>query len=176
MGDNECPVCYNEYEETRYEIGCGNKHTICHKCEWTMREMAPRLDGIRDLEDTYRPIICPMCRVVEKTAGERSMVSMKNELRQMYVEYFILRCRVTGDTTAVHAQRESRQLVPVPIQAPRAPVRHLKGKCSYDGIGCGTKGKTSLLCGNAITPGNQCTSFLCRRCRVTNTRCRTCVP
>jgi hypothetical protein len=176
MNDNECCVCYNVFGATRYKIGCGNGHEICHDCEWTMREKAPVIDGIRDPEDTHRPLTCPMCRVVEKTAGERSFESMQNELRQIYLEYFLLKCRVAGDTRSIHAQQETRQLVPVPITPPRAPrARSFKGKCMYDGAGCTTKGKTSLMCGITSSAGIQCTGFLCRRCKSIYSACSICV-
>ena len=46
-GDNMCPICYEEFDETRFELPC--RHRFCRDCigQWARRTPNPT---------------CPMCR------------------------------------------------------------------------------------------------------------------
>jgi len=73
----ECPICYTN--APTYVINCGStvEHKVCDTCEITMRMKEPATSKGRLLK-------CPMCRITEKEPGERSSISYKYELSQLY--------------------------------------------------------------------------------------------
>ncbi len=84
--ENSCPICFNEFENNKYEINCGakSKHVICNSCESTMR-LATRPEYRVRKGQTTRQIKCPLCRGVETVENPRSAESYKAELESLYV-------------------------------------------------------------------------------------------
>ena len=111
----DCPICFEECSENKYEINCGakSKHVICNSCESTMR-LATRPEYRVRKGQTTRQIKCPLCRGVEMVENPRSAESYKAELESLYALLNPERGRVAPAPVA--------PVVPVALSRPLPPL------------------------------------------------------